>query len=253
MGSVAKMCHQHQAATNIIMASEAMSLAAIAGLSTREVYEAIKDKESKGWSWMFENRGPHMLDNDWGTVRSAVSIILKDIRIVTQHADAVAFPLILANMAQQLYIAGTHAGYTKDDDAGLVRFYLPAGKRDAVGRSAKEFNRFDGESGITVETIVDVMAGVHLASTRECLAFAKFVGMDLELLMDIVNRGAGASRMFELAAKSMLMNGEISLRAVAGVEGVRQRLQLGLAKAKIFHQPMPMAAAALEQLNFQLM
>lgn len=167
MGSVAKMCHQHQAATNIIMVSEAMGLAAMAGLNTKNVFEAVN--KSDGWSWMFENRGPHMLANDWLTVHSAVSIILKDVRIVTQHADSVGFPLILTNTAQQLYITGTHAGYTKEDDAGLVRLYLSAEKKDAVGKLAAGPAIESGQVEITTQTIIDIMAGVlyisHLLSS----------------------------------------------------------------------------------------
>jgi len=255
MGSIAKMCHQHQAATNIIMASEAMGFAAAAGLNTTAVFEATRDRDGKsrkGWSWMFENRAPHMLENDWLTVHSAVSIILKDVRIVTAHGDEVGFPLQLANAAQQLYIMGAYKGFTKEDDAGLVRLFLGKGAQDAVGRLASE-GVVKAKEGITVETIADVMAGVHLASTRECLAFAKFVGMDLELLQDIVKRGAGASEMFEMAAASIITDGKITLRAVGDVEHIRDKLKLGLEKAKLMNQPLPMAAAALEQLNFELM
>jgi 3-hydroxyisobutyrate dehydrogenase len=248
MGSVAKMCHQHQAATNIIMAAEVMGLAAMAGLNTKDVYEAIN--QSDGWSWMFENRGPHMLSSDWGTVHSAVSIILKDVRIVTQHADTVGFPLILANTAQQLYIAGTHAGYTKEDDAGLVRLYLSAENRDAVSELAKGPAVESGKAGITIQTIINIMAGVHLASTRECLAFAGVVGMDMKLLIDIVKRGAGASKMFEIVARTSFENEKVSLTTRDVVEEVRCRLQAGLEQAKAIKQSMPMAAAALEQLIF---
>jgi hypothetical protein len=75
--------------------------------------------------------------------------------------------------------------------------------------------------------------------------------MDLELLIYIVKRGTGASRMFELSAQSMIQNGTVRLETVEGLEDVRNRLQSGLEKAKMIHQSMPMAAAALEQLNFE--
>ncbi|ODQ74459.1 hypothetical protein LIPSTDRAFT_70096 [Lipomyces starkeyi NRRL Y-11557] len=222
MGSVAKMCHQHQAATNIIMASEAMGLAAVAGLNTRTVYEQIC--KSKGRSWMFENRGPHMLANDWRTVHSAVSIILKDNTIVTNHAKEVGFPLVLENTAEQLYITGTHAGFTKDDDAGLVRLYLPSDKKDLVGQLTESATTSVGDADIAVETIIDLFAGVHLASARECMAFAKHVGMELTLLEDIINKGAGASAMFEIAVPQMLCSGILSLKSVKEAVEVRDKL-----------------------------
>jgi len=250
MGSIAKMCHQHQAALTIILASEAMGLAAAAGLNTKEVFEAVIS--SKGRTWMFENRVPHMLANDWLTVHSAVSIILKDCRIVTAHADSVGFPLPLENIAQQLYISGTYAGYTREDDAGLVRLYLPSDKQDAVGKLAMQPSATIGKGGINIDTIVDLMAGVCLASARECMEFAKHVGMDLELLSDIIIRGAGASSMFETAVPSMLKHESFSLKVVDGVGDVRDRLQEALQKASKIHQPLPIAAAALQQFYFDL-
>ncbi|KAK9361715.1 6-phosphogluconate dehydrogenase [Lipomyces starkeyi] len=236
MGSVAKMCHLHQAATNIIMASEAMGLAAVAGLNTRTVYEQIC--KSKARSWMFENRGPHMLANDWRTVPSAVK--------------EVGFPLVLENTAEQLYFTGTRAGFTKDDDAGLVRLYLPSDKKDLVGQLTESATTSAGDADIAVETIIDLFAGVHLASARECMAFAKHVGMDLILLEDIINKGAGASAMFEIAVPQMLSSGILSLKSVKEAVEVRDKLELAIRKAEKLHQPVPMAAAALQQIYYDM-
>lgn len=250
MGSTAKMCHQHQAAVNIITASEVMGLAAVAGLNTKDVNDAVI--KSKGRSFMFENRVPHMLKNDWLTVHSAVSIILKDCRIVTGHADSVNFPLILANTAQQLYISGVHANITKEDDAGLVRLYLPADKHDAVGNLAEGPPVTKGSANITNDTIIDILAGIHLASTRECLEFGKHVGMELELLSDIIIKGAGASTVFDTAAPEMIKAGTLKLDAVKEAKEIRDRLEIGLQKAASLKQPLPMAAAALQQLYLHL-
>ncbi|KAK9390448.1 6-phosphogluconate dehydrogenase [Lipomyces mesembrius] len=239
MGSVAKMCHQHQAATNIIMASEAMGLAAVAGLNTRTVYEQIC--KSKGRSWMFENRGSHMLANDWLTVHSAVSVILKDNTIVTNHAKEVGFPLVLENTAEQLYITSTHAGFTKDDDAGLVRLYLPSDKKDLVGQLTESATTSAGNADIQVETIIDLFAG-----------FAKHVGMDVILLEDIINKGAGASAMFEIAVPQMISSGTLSLKSAKEAVEVRDQLELAVRKARKLHQPVPMAAAALQQIYYDM-
>jgi 3-hydroxyisobutyrate dehydrogenase-like beta-hydroxyacid dehydrogenase len=58
------------------MASEAMGFAAALGLNTRQAFELLKKAEAD--SWMFDNRVPHMLDNDT-TIYSALNIIVKDI------------------------------------------------------------------------------------------------------------------------------------------------------------------------------
>lgn len=70
-----KMINQLLAGIHIAAAGEAMGLAAKAGLNTRQVYEIISG--AAGNSWMFENRVPHMLDNDL-TAYSALDIFVKD-------------------------------------------------------------------------------------------------------------------------------------------------------------------------------
>jgi 3-hydroxyisobutyrate dehydrogenase-like beta-hydroxyacid dehydrogenase len=69
------MINQLLAGIHIAAAGEAMGLAAKAGLNTRQVYDIILT--AAGSSWMFENRVPHMLDNDL-TPYSALDIFVKD-------------------------------------------------------------------------------------------------------------------------------------------------------------------------------
>lgn len=76
-----KMINQHLAGIHIAAAAEAMGLAAKAGLNTRQVYDIILT--AAGNSWMFENRVPHMLDNDL-TPYSALDIFVKDM-VYTTH------------------------------------------------------------------------------------------------------------------------------------------------------------------------
>ena len=75
-GSKAKLIHQIFAGVNIAMASEAMGLAAAAGLNTQEAFDYLK--KSDGNSWMFSNRVPHMLDPSLPPY-SAINIIAKDV------------------------------------------------------------------------------------------------------------------------------------------------------------------------------
>lgn len=70
-----KMVNQLLAGIHIAAAAEAMGLAAKMGLNTRQVYEIIVN--AAGNSWMFENRVPHMLANDWHP-HSALNIFVKD-------------------------------------------------------------------------------------------------------------------------------------------------------------------------------
>lgn len=58
------------------MASEAMGLAAAAGLNTRQAFKELEG--SMGNSWMLGNRVPYMLDPDLPPY-SAIALIAKDV------------------------------------------------------------------------------------------------------------------------------------------------------------------------------
>ncbi|TDZ67775.1 L-threonate dehydrogenase [Colletotrichum trifolii] len=135
-GSKVKMVNQLLVGTHIAAASEAMGLAAKAGLNTREVYNIITN--AAGNSWAYENRVPHMLDGDW-TPLSALNIFVKDMGIVVSTARTLQFPVPLASVAEQLYISGAAHGYGTDDDSSLVRVFLP-GSPNLVKEQAGQLN-----------------------------------------------------------------------------------------------------------------
>ena len=91
IGSLVKTVNQLLAGVHIATAAEAMALAAKAGADTRAVYEVIS--ASAGNSWMFGNRVPHMLDDDYSPL-SAVEIFVKDLGLVLntghEHRSAAA-------------------------------------------------------------------------------------------------------------------------------------------------------------------
>ncbi|CAM1501229.1 Fc.00g103910.m01.CDS01 [Cosmosporella sp. VM-42] len=132
-GSKAKMVNQRLVGTHIAASAEAMALAAKAGLNTREVYNIIAN--AAGNSWAFENRVPHMLDGDW-TPHSVLDIFVKDMNIVVSTARKLQFPVPLASVVEQLYISSSSQGFGREDDAGIVRIFLP-GTPNAVMESAK--------------------------------------------------------------------------------------------------------------------
>ncbi|CAI5476727.1 unnamed protein product [Closterium sp. Yama58-4] len=119
-GSAVKMVNQLLAGVHIAAAAEAMALGARAGLNARMVFDIIS--HAAGNSWMFENRVPHMLDNDY-TPRSALNIFVKDLGIVLGEAQSLAFPLPLAAAAHQQFLAGAAAGLGREDDAAVVKVY----------------------------------------------------------------------------------------------------------------------------------
>ena len=124
IGSLVKTVNQLLAGVHIATAAEAMALAAKAGADTRAVYEVIS--ASAGNSWMFGNRVPHMLDDDY-TPLSAIEIFVKDLGLVLDTGHELRLPLPLAAAAHQLFIAAAGAGWGKLDDAAVVKVYEAAG------------------------------------------------------------------------------------------------------------------------------
>ncbi|XP_042503189.1 uncharacterized protein LOC122080300 [Macadamia integrifolia] len=142
-GSSVKMVNQLLAGVHIASAAEAMAFGARLGLNTRTLFEFIKN--SGGTSWMYENRVPHMLDNDY-TPHSALDIFVKDLGIVTQECSTRKIPLLISTVAHQLFLSGSAAGWGRVDDSGVVKVYetlagvkvegkLPVLNKDIVLRS----------------------------------------------------------------------------------------------------------------------
>ncbi|GMN51270.1 hypothetical protein TIFTF001_020415 [Ficus carica] len=119
-GSVVKMVNQLLAGVHIVSAAEAMAFGARLGLNTRILFDVITN--SRGTSWMFENRVPHMLDNDY-TPYSALDIFVKDLGIVSRECSSRRVPLYISTVAHQLFILGSAGGWGRQDDAGVVKVY----------------------------------------------------------------------------------------------------------------------------------
>ncbi|KAK5138190.1 hypothetical protein LTR08_004885 [Meristemomyces frigidus] len=247
-GTKTKTVHQLLAGVNIITASEAMGLAATVGLNTRSVMEHVQ--KSGGDSFMFSNRAPHMIDNDWKAL-SALGIILKDTGIVTDVARADQFPAPLANTAHYCYLQGVQAGLLRDDDAKLVQLYLPASQGDLVSQMSKADVNMNSSHQVSKDTVNDLLCGVHLAASMEGMAFGKHLGgIDSKLMHEIVSKAAGWSEMFTKCVPGMLEKDSWSLADCPEAEEVGQKLSDAVEKCRKINYPCPMAAAALQQFNF---
>ncbi|KAH6781861.1 ketose-bisphosphate aldolase class-II family protein [Perilla frutescens var. hirtella] len=119
-GSGVKMINQLLAGVHIASAAEAMAFAARSGLNTSQLFDVITI--SAGTSWMFENRGPHMVENDY-TPLSALDIFVKDLGIVSHEGSSHKVPLHLSNGAHQLFLSGSAAGWGRIDDSSVVKVY----------------------------------------------------------------------------------------------------------------------------------
>jgi putative dehydrogenase len=120
IGSRMKSVNQLLAGVHIAAACEAITYAIRLGVDPAVAYDVIT--HSAGNSWMFENRIPHVLENDY-TPRSATNIFVKDLGIVLDQGRAEKFPLPLTAAAHQLYLAAAAMGFGADDDASVARVF----------------------------------------------------------------------------------------------------------------------------------
>lgn len=120
LGSVVKTVNQLLAGAHITLAAEAMAFGAKAGVDPSVLYEVIS--HSAGSSWMFNDRVPHMLAGDF-TPRSAVNIFVKDLGIVLDLGRELKFPLPMAALAHQLFLAAAAAGLGTQDDSSVVKLF----------------------------------------------------------------------------------------------------------------------------------
>jgi 3-hydroxyisobutyrate dehydrogenase len=245
-GMRAKTVHQLLAATNIISAAEGMGLAANVGLNTQAVYEHVC--ESDGASFMFENRVPHMLQGEW-QARSALAIILKDTGIVTGAARLLHQPTPLASAAEQSYLRGVRAGLLRDDDARLVQLYLPPTQGDLVARMTQADRMMASSHQVSKATVVDLLAGIHLAAAVEAMAFCQALGVDRAIMCEIITKAAGGSRVFGEVIPGMLKADQWSLADCPQAAEYRDRLADAVDRCRDIRYPCHMAATALQQFH----
>lgn len=122
-GSAMKAVNQLLAGVHLAAMGEAMALGVSQGLEPARIVEVIS--ASAGTSWMFENRGPHIVDGDY-TPRSAVNIWPKDLGIVGGIAGEAKLPVPMTEAALGQFKSAAEAGDGLIDDAAVVKVYARA-------------------------------------------------------------------------------------------------------------------------------
>jgi putative dehydrogenase len=163
MGSTVKMVHQLLAGVHVVVAAEALSLAAKAGLDVEQMYTIVNG--AAGASWMFQDRGQRMIQNsDPEQVKSALEIFVKDLDIVHAEAKRLQAPIPVASAALQQFISGQSLGLSRKDDSQVVKVYenvtgvvvakssLVAGEKKERGNVGDLWKMQDG----TMEEILEV-------------------------------------------------------------------------------------------------
>lgn len=118
--SAMKIVNQLLAGVHIASAAEAMTFAMKLGIEPAKTLEVIS--RCAGTSWMFENRGPHIVEGDYAP-RSAVDIFVKDLGLVGDIAGQARFAAPLAATALQQFLAASGQGLGREDDAAVAKVY----------------------------------------------------------------------------------------------------------------------------------
>jgi 3-hydroxyisobutyrate dehydrogenase/putative dehydrogenase len=120
-GQAVKLVNQLLAGVHIAAAAEAIGLAQALGLDERAVWEIVR--HGAAGSFMLNDRGARMLDHEFEPVRSALSIFVKDMGLVTDTARDLGYAAPLASLAGQLYTMGYREGWGGLDDSAVVKLY----------------------------------------------------------------------------------------------------------------------------------
>ncbi len=120
IGSSVKAVNQLLAGVNLVTAAEGMAFGVAQGADPKLLFEIIKD--AAGGSWMFGDRVPHMLADDY-TPQSTVDIWTKDLGLVLEQARLMGMPVPMAAAAHQIATMAVASGHGKIDDAALVKVY----------------------------------------------------------------------------------------------------------------------------------
>ena len=110
-----KIVNQLLCGVHIAAAGEALALAEAMGLDLRQVHEVLGTGAAA--SFMFGDRGQRMVDGAFDDVRSALTIFVKDMGLVTEAAEEAGQQVPLATSAQDLYRRGSELGWDRRDDS----------------------------------------------------------------------------------------------------------------------------------------
>ena len=119
-GSAMKIVNQLLAGTHIAAMAEALTFGMTQGVDPAKTVEVIG--QCAGQSWMFDNRGPHVVSGDY-TPHSAVDIWLKDLGIVLDVARSAKFSAPLTSAALAQFVAASGSGLGREDDAAVAKVY----------------------------------------------------------------------------------------------------------------------------------
>jgi 3-hydroxyisobutyrate dehydrogenase len=118
-GQAVKMINQLMVCVHNAVAAEALTLGEKVGLDKAMLLEIIS--KSAGNSWIFSDRGPRMVSEQFSPPKSALNILVKDLGFVIDTANDIGYPLLLGSVAYQLYKMASIKGWGNLDDSIMIK------------------------------------------------------------------------------------------------------------------------------------
>ncbi|MGA2827279.1 MAG: NAD(P)-dependent oxidoreductase [Streptosporangiaceae bacterium] len=117
-GQRMKLVNQLLCGVHIAAAAEALAFAESLGLEAEQCWQVLRDGAAA--SFMFDDRGARMVAGEFGEVRSAMDIFVKDMGLVGAAAEEAGALIPLAAAARELYGRGHDLGLGRLDDSALI-------------------------------------------------------------------------------------------------------------------------------------
>jgi len=124
-GQRIKLVNQLLCGVHIAAAAEALAFAEALGLLPAQCWQVLR--EGAAASFMLDDRGARMIAAEFGQVRSAMDIFVKDMGLVSEAARHAGASVPLATVAHQLFTRGHQLGMGHLDDSALIEV-LRAGR-----------------------------------------------------------------------------------------------------------------------------
>jgi len=126
-GSRMKVVNNMLAAANLAAGCEAMAMASLLGLDLRQAVDVVQ--ASSGASWIFGDRMPRALANDYEP-RAAARVLLKDVGLFVHAARGLGLTAPMAECAREIFADTVERGYAEEDDAAVLKRYREAWRMD---------------------------------------------------------------------------------------------------------------------------
>ncbi len=118
-GSTVKIINNSLAGIQIISAAESIILAKKEKINLKKIFKIINN--SSGHSWMFNDRGKRMIDKNYFTPLSRLSIFKKDMKLANKLLKKHYLNLPLTKIALKIYELGCKQGLENFDDSAVIR------------------------------------------------------------------------------------------------------------------------------------